>query len=111
MLVDRGRRSFVSTLFDHLGRLVSLLNDWHDLGSDIRGLRANAFVLAQEARGHALPYAWKAFFRLLGARGSHESMAEMLCEALEDVLRAAEAVGPETSRKTQALLHHLVPSS
>lgn len=112
ILGDRERGSAMATLFERFGRLVSLLDDWHDLGSDIQGCRANSFVLAQEARGrHALPYAWSALYRLLGAEISHEGIAQTLCDSLVEAMRAAEAAGSEPSRKTRALLHHLVAPS
>jgi hypothetical protein len=99
-------------LLNELGRLLSLLDDWQDLGMDILNGKANGFVYHREGRGFfILPYRLFALFRIAGFYLSYLSIAWVLSRSLAKVMTLAEQAGPEFNVKTNRLLRSLlIPS-
>lgn len=96
-------------LINEFSRLLSLLDDWQDLGQDICHRKANGLIYHHDGRGFLiLPYATIALFRMVGFYLSYLMMAKSLSRSINNVLKFADGAGLDVDLKTKMLLRSLL---
>jgi hypothetical protein len=100
-LSDEGAEHSHLRLFVALGKWLSLMDDWQDMGRDMVALRANQFIIPRDGQpGLLLRYATQGLRLVLDANAP-EATRNQLTDALRDLLLAADLAGDEKAGKTR----------
>lgn len=112
-LLPGGSRNFheqkrVDGLYRELGELIGLSDDWSDLPSDMRHMRANRLVSPRDGAHGRLGYARRCAGLVLRQRRLVDAVATEFGERLSRVVALAGLLDPEAAGKASAYVGGLL---